>query len=68
MCSGEPLDYGCDRQPKWKLTHPSFSFIIILPKGSGLCGTWQVHTMYELETCAKTSGDMATKAGLYLAL
>jgi hypothetical protein len=57
MCSGKPLDYGCDRQPKWKPTHPLFSFFIILPKGSGLCGTWQVHTLYELETCTKTSGD-----------
>jgi hypothetical protein len=33
MCSGEPLDYGCDRQPKWKLTHPSFSFYYNTAKG-----------------------------------
>ena len=80
MCSGKSIIAAQKSVHRWtpfwiwmqsatkmEADTPLFFFIIILLKGSGLCG-WQVHTLCKLGTCAKQRGHWLQCGEIRLAI
>ena len=62
-----PFGIWMQSATKMEADTPLFFFMIILPKGSGLCG-WQVHTLCKLGTCAKQRGHWLQCGEICLAI